>query len=391
MASVARTLTRNVIRLASRSALPAVPRCGTRPALAVAATRKFSAPARQSWDAVEDVDLDSVAYGFMASQALFAGLELGIFDHVAAAGEAGASLETLRGACGVQAPRLQTLLTSLVSVKCLRRSADGMYTLSPNTAQYMVTSSRHFYGDYLRYQIGRQFYKTMGELPTVMTSGEAPSYASWFSDPEVANTYTQAQHNGSVATAKYLVKKKLQLGGINSMLDVGGGSGAFSYVFVGATPGLKSTVLELPEVCKTGEKIKAQQSEDVSSRVNFVELDATSPNWPVNDSNYDVVLMSYISGSVPEPVIAKLYANAMKALRPGGRLLVHDFMVNDSLDGPALGALWGLQHVTVNASGLGLCPAEIIARMGQAGFDTSKCETMEMIHGMTKLIVAHKA
>ena len=47
------------------------------------------------------------------------------------------------------------------------------------------------------------------------------------------------------------------------MLDVGGGSGAFSYVFADATPGLRSTVLDLPEVCRTGEKIKGQQSADV--------------------------------------------------------------------------------------------------------------------------------
>jgi len=337
------------------------------------------------------VDLDSVAYGFMASQALFTGLEIDLFDKIAEAGSAGADAQTLRKACGCDAPRLQTLLTSLASVKCLRRSPEGRYTLSPNTAQYMVSSSRHFYGDYLRYQIGRQFYQRMAALPEVMTTGKAPSYASWFSDPDVAKTYTQAQHNGSVATAKYLVKKKLQLGGISDMLDVGGGSGAFSYVFVGATPGLKSTVLELPEVCRTGEGIKAQQPSDVRDRVQFVELDATSPAWPVSDKAFDVVLMSYISGSVPEPIIQGLYANAFQALRPGGRLLVHDFMVNDSLDGPALGALWGLQHVTVNADGLGLCPAEIIKRMSGAGFDGSKCETMEMIHGMTKLVVAHKA
>jgi len=326
----------------------------------------------------------------MASQALFAGLELGIFDKIAAAGEKGLSAEKIWKACGVEAPRMTTLLTSLTAVKCLRRSNDGIYTLSPNTAQYMVTSSRHFYGDYLQYQIGRQFYQTMGALPDVMKTGEAPNYASWFSDPDVAKTYTSAQHNGSMATAKYLVKKKLQLGGISDMLDVGGGSGAFSYVFTEATPGLKSTVLELPEVCKTGEGIKKTMSQDVQDRVQFVELDATNPDWPVNDASYDVVLMSYISGSVPESVILPLYQNAMKALRPGGRLLVHDFMVNDSLDGPALGALWGLQHVTVNAKGLGLCPAEIIERMGKAGFDKSKCESMEMIQGMTKLIVAHK-
>lgn len=350
--------------------------------------RHFS---RTSWESTEDVDLDSVAYGFMASQALFAGLELGIFDHIAKAGEKGLNVEGIWKASGIEAHRTTTLLTSLTAVKCLRRSSDGFYTLSPNTAQYMVTSSRHFYGDYLQYQIGRQFYHRMGALPDVMKTGTAPSYASWFSDPETAKTYTTAQHNGSMATAKYLVRKKLQLGGIGDMLDVGGGSGAFSYVFTEATPGLKSTVLELPEVCRTGEGIKETMSKDVQERVKFLELDATSPDWPVNESAFDVVLMSYISGSVPESVILPLYQNAFKALRPGGRLLVHDFMVNDSLDGPALGALWGLQHVTVNASGLGLCPAEIIKRMHQAGFDKSKCETMEMIQGMTKLIVAHKS
>jgi len=332
--------------------------------------------------------VDSVSYGFMASQAVFSGLELGVFDAIADAGEAGLQLSALQQKSGVAAPRLQTLLTSLTAIKSLRRTADGVYTLTPNSSKYLVTSSRAYYGDYLRYQMGRQFYHRMGALPDVMTTGEAPSYASWFSDPETANTYTQAQHNGSVATAKYMVKKKLSLEGAQTMLDVGGGSGAFSYVFTDATPGLTSTVLELPEVCKTGEGIKATQSADVQQRVNFVELDATSPDWPVNDGAYEIVLMSYISGSVPESIIGALYKNAYKALKPGGRLLVHDFMVNDSLDSPALGALWALQHVTVNADGLGLAPFEIIDRMKAAGF--ADAETKEMIHGMTKLIVAHK-
>jgi len=340
-------------------------------------------------EAAEDIDIDSVAYGFMASQALFTGLECGVFDAIAAASEGGLTLSEIQKATSNTAPRLQTLITSLVAIKALARDgATGKYTVSPNTARFLVTSSKQYYGDYLRYQMGRQFYHRMGALPDVMTTGEAPSYASWFSDPEVAQTYTQAQHNGSVATAKYLIKKKLQLGGVSTMLDVGGGSGAFSYVFTGATPGLKSTVLELPEVCKTGEGIKATQTEDVQSRVNFVELDATKPDWPVADGAYEIVLMSYISGSVPAEIISALYANAYKALKPGGRLLVHDFMVNDSLDSPALGALWALQHVTVNADGLGLAPFEIIARMEDAGFVEAK--TSEMIHGMTKLIVAHK-
>merc|ERR1712228_390922 len=132
---------------------------------------------------------------------------------------------------------------SLVGIKCLVRHANGNYTLSPNTASFLVTSAKYYYGDYLRYQMGRQFYQRMGALPDVMLTGVAPSYADWFSDPEVAATYTKAQHNGSVATAKALVKR-LSFEGVERMLDVGGGSGAFSYVFCGRNPGLTSQILE---------------------------------------------------------------------------------------------------------------------------------------------------
>merc|ERR1712232_250554 len=89
-------------------------------------SRAFST-VRASWEASDDVDLDSVAYGFMASQALFSALELKVFDHIAGAGTSGMALADLKNACGVDSPRLQTLLTSLVATKCLRRSADGLY------------------------------------------------------------------------------------------------------------------------------------------------------------------------------------------------------------------------------------------------------------------------
>ena len=336
-----------------------------------------------------DIDVDNVAYGFMASQALFTALETGIFDAIHKAKDKKLNLKGLQDACKLDKPRFQTLLTSLVAINSLYIDHTGAYSNSPNTEAYLVSSSKYFYGDYLQYQMGRQFYHRMGALPEVMASGKAPSYASWFSDKKVADTYTRAQHNGSVATAKSLVKR-MPLEGVKKMLDVGGGSGAFSYVFTNAHPELTSLILELPEVCATGNKIRMEQSQSVQDRTSFVELDATSPSWPVNDAEYDVVLMSYISGSVPETLISSLYKNAYSALKPGGRLLIHDFMVNDTLDGPPLGALWALQHVTVNADGLGLCPKEVISRMGQAGFDESLCETREMIKGLTKCIVAHK-
>ena len=67
------------------------------------------------FDAADDIDIDSVAYGFMASQALFTGLETGVFDAISAAGEGGLTLDKLQQSTSITAPRLQTLVTSLVA------------------------------------------------------------------------------------------------------------------------------------------------------------------------------------------------------------------------------------------------------------------------------------
>ena len=78
------------------------------------------------------------------------------------------------------------------------------------------------------------------------------------------------------------------------------------------------------------------------------------------DLNYFYPLFAYI---VPE-----FLRNAWKVLKSGGLLVIHDFMVEDAKDGPLLGALWALQHVTVNPKGLGLTPQALAERMKSVGF-----------------------
>ena len=365
----------------------------------VGATLRGPARCASTDQAQDDIDVDAVAYGFMGSKALFAALELGVFDAISA-GEGGTeTLEGLRASVGVDAPRLQTLLTALTALRALRRdAATGEYALSPNAASFLVRSADHYYGDYLQYQVGSQFYGHMTALPGIMRGEAAPTYSSWFSDAAEAERYSLAQHNGSTATGRRLLKQ-IKAGALGprlaaavdggaAMLDVGGGTGAFSYVF--AQEGLDCTVLELPEVAATGRAFAGGGAPpDVADRVAFLDLDVTAPRWPVNDAAFDVVLMSYISGSVPEPVLVDVYSRAKAALKPGGALVVHDFMVDDDLRGPPHAALWALQHVTVNADGLGLSPAGVRSRLEAAGF-TAVDAHRDMIRGMTKVLVAHK-
>mmetsp|Transcript_35453 Transcript_35453/g.89297 ORF Transcript_35453/g.89297 Transcript_35453/m.89297 type:complete len:383 (-) Transcript_35453:115-1263(-) len=333
-----------------------------------------------------DIDVDHVAYGFMASQALFGGLEIGLFDHIASHGGP-APIEVLNRLTGVEAPRLQTLVTALTAIKALRRTPEGSYVLSPNTAKFLVRSSKYFYGDYLRMQIGQQFYRHMGALPEVIKTGKAPDYAQLFSDPAEADLYTRAQHNGSLATAKQLCRL-VDFKPMKSMLDIGGGSGAFSIVICRQHPQINATVLELPEVCKTGQGFVKAEPDEVAKRIKYTPgscLDA----WPSElGTNHDIVLISYVSESVPADAVLGMYTNAFARLRPGGVLIVHSFMVNDTLDGPELGALWSLQHVAVNADGVGLCPSIVEGLMRKAGF--GEISHRDMIGGMTKMVIGKK-
>ena len=268
----------------------------------------------------------------------------------------------------------------------------------------------------------------MGGLAGVVRGDAPASYAAWFSDPAVAERYSLAQHNGSAATARQLVRvaDKGILGPelralmadrrAPRILDVGGGTGAFSYVFAerGATctfaawisggsrrrrgRNLESrsrpehasgTVLDLPEVTAAARRFAGGPglAAETREKVIYEDLDVTAPEWPVASGTIDVALLSYVSGSIPEPALVDVYRRARAALAPGGCLVIHDFMVEDTLDGPRHAALWALQHVTVNAEGLGLHPGAVADRLRAAGFRVDA--PRDLIRGMTKVIVAH--
>jgi ubiquinone/menaquinone biosynthesis C-methylase UbiE len=102
----------------------------------------------------------------------------------------------------------------------------------------------------------------------------------------------------------------------------------------------------------------------------------------------DVVLMSYLLSAVAEPSIEQLLQKAFKALRPGGRLLVHDFMLEDGQDGPTLAALWLLNALTIDPDVVGLTPAWLTAAAARVGF--RDCEVSPVVPGTTRLLSARR-
>jgi precorrin-6B methylase 2 len=326
--------------------------------------------------------ISDIAFGFMGSKALFAALEQGVFTNLA---EAPLSADDLAARTDLDAPRAETLLTALagLGLVCVE---DGRYSNSPAADAFLVTGSKYDFGDYLRLQVGRQMYGLLDQIEPALTGrlgeDDTASYADWFSDPDEARLYSESQHAGSLGPARQLAKS-LDLSGARRMLDVGGGTGAFAITLCQAAPELHATIVDFPNVAALGRDYVADAG--LGNRIAYVEGNALEADWP---KEQDLILMSYLLSGVAGEAHAGLMVRAYDHLAPGGRLLIHDFVVEPDRTGPRLAALWQLQHTAFTPEARSLDAGTLVSELGKAGFGEVAVE--EMIPRMTKLAVARK-
>jgi hypothetical protein len=187
-------------------------------------------------------ELSSIAYGFMASKALFAALGVDLFTHLANGPRTAAELSD---DTGIAAHRLRTLLHALAAVGLIAPEGRSLivpegqsYTNAPACERYLVQGAPGEFGEYFRLQVGQQIYPALVHLDCGLagTAAAFDTFANLLSQPDEAPMFTAAQHAGSHAAARVLAERT-PLGGARRM-DVGGGSGAFSIALFTRNPSL---------------------------------------------------------------------------------------------------------------------------------------------------------
>jgi len=320
-------------------------------------------------------EISRIGYGFMASQALFAALDLDVFGRLA---DSPKTLATLAGETGVASHRLVALLSACVGLGLLGLE-DDRYVNAPAAATYLVRSAPMYFGDYFRFQISRQVYPTLRHLDMAL-AGERVDFYGKMQDPEEARQFSIAQHSGSLGPA-HVVAGLVDLAGCRTLLDVGGGSGAFSIALCRRHPELRATIVDFPSVRPTAEEMVGHAG--LSDRIRFVEGDALVSPWPTGQ---DAVLMSYLLSAVAARRVGELLERARRSLGPGGRLMLHDFMLDDDRTGPAVAALWLLNAVTIDPDVASLTPGWLTERVVAAGFEGP--DLRHVIGGITRLLLA---
>ena len=322
-------------------------------------------------------EISNLAYGFIASKVLFSALNARIFELLAHGSRPLAELER---ETGIAANRLETLLTACTSLGLIERGADG-YRNAPASQQYLVAASPMYFGDYFRFQIDRQVYPLLENLDAALRGAAPATFYSLMANAEEADYFSRAQHAGSLGPAA-VVAKHVDLAGAARLLDVAGGSGAFSITLCRRFPGLRTTVLDFPTVTPVAQRYISEAG--LTDRIGVLPGDALQSAWP---GGQDAVLLSYLLSAVAGEAIPRLARLAHDALRPGGQVLIHDFFVDDDHQGPRAAALWFIANL-FNPDAVSLTPGGVTSTLEASGF--TNVTVRHVIPGITRLAIARK-
>ncbi len=113
------------------------------------------------------------------------------------------------------------------------------------------------------------------------------------------------------------------------LLDVAGGTGIYSIAWLLRHPELRAIVWDRPAVVDIARGLAEEHG--VGDRLTTLAGDMFKDAVP---EGADVILFSNVLHDWDVADCWSLISRAAAALRPGGRILIHDVFLNDALDGP---------------------------------------------------------
>jgi len=299
--------------------------------------------------------LIGIAGAYWPSFTLHAGVRLDLFTLL---GEERFTGEEMARRLGGDVRGVTTLLNALTAMGLLTKS-DWVFANTPLSSRFLSRNSPDYAGYVILHQ--SHLVESWHRLDeAVLTGKPSRARASTRGEGE-REAFLMGMFNVAMGLASGGVKE-IDLAGRRHLLDMGGGPGTWAIHFCLANPGLKATVLDLPETRPFAEKTVARFG--VDDRVLFHAGDYLSDEIP---GDYDVAWLSQILHSEGPDACLSIIRKAAKALLPGGLILVHDFILDNGMAGPLQSALFSLNMLAVTEGGRSYSEAQIMNMLSEAG------------------------
>lgn len=264
--------------------------------------------------------------GYWATGIVGAAAKHSLFTHL----EAGASdARQLADCAGISARGAQALLDGLVSLGLAELRDDG-YHNSAEASAYLVEGQPTCLTGFAELKLGH--IASVGALPDVVAAGGplTDAVVEVADNPHWAEL-VQALAAQSVPVAEIAASLlRIEDAGEISILDIGGGSGVYSATWLARNPAARATQMDWKPINAIARRLLAGRG--VADRFSCIDGDFHSTGF--GTGSYDIVVYSHIAHQEgPDDNIA-IFAKARGALKPGGTLVICDYVVDDDRSGP---------------------------------------------------------
>lgn len=245
-------------------------------------------------------------------------------------------------------------------------AAMGLITKDEDKYQNTSFSKRFLSKDspeYMGYIIAHHhnLFASWGKLDRAVTTGKPTRERASYANEKEREAFLLGMFNQGMRLAPQMARV-LDFSHVDRLLDLGGGPGTFGIHFCLANPHLKAAIWDLP----TSEKIAKQTIENfqLNDRVTFVAGNFLEDKI---EGAYDAVFLSHIlHGEGPENC-RQIIRSAASCLTPGGRIIIHEFILNDSEDGPLFPALFSLNMLVGTPEGQSYSESALTEMLAEAG------------------------
>ncbi len=310
-----------------------------------------------SHESVTTVRLQQMARAFTSSAALFAAIDLELFTAIAEGADTAESFAERAGISALNAERLMTMCAA----HGLLSHRHGRYANAPDVARFLVKGDRYA-GAWLTFL--RPHWEKWGRLTENLRNTEPAALIGSLDGMTVERA--RAYHTATASVgfgAGRRFARTVDLGGRKRLLDLGGGSGAYSIEAVRAYPGLNAVVFDLPPVVEVTREFIDDAG--VADRVTTHGGDFTRDPLP---APFDAAVMASNLPQYGTPVIAAVVRRVHDVLEAGGEFHLVGEMLDDDRAGPADAALWGLAETIHNSTGRAHTRSECVGYLESAGF-----------------------
>ncbi len=304
-------------------------------------------------------ELSEMIRGYQPSRILLTAIELDIFTAIARAGEPAAA-EKVAAELQTDPSATEVLLNALVALGVLTKRS-GAFANTPIARRFFAAGSPDDARSALRHNLS--LWATWSTLTECVRAGHAVVVRERRErGDDRTESFIAAMHRNAALRAP-LVVKAVGAEGASRLLDVGGGSGAYSIAFTRANAALQAEVFDLPAVVPIAERHIAEAG--LAGRVRTRVGDLRTDDF---GSGYDLVLLSAICHMLGPGENRDLLRRVYKALAPDGRVAIQDHIMNAEKTAPRSGALFAINMLVGTQNGGTYSQQEYAAWLGEAGF-----------------------